>query len=280
MIKMTSRVKVKMVTTIVGLLALCIVSSMYLMKLQRNIGNAIYRTPQPYIMLGLIVLAVISVVVLILKNKGLNQELIGEYAEYYGEIIDRLDSMGLESIIKSEIRDETHLLLCDLQADGRKIEDALGEKFLEDMIYAYGKKNSVLNDFLTGVQFFIAYMFMIQFLMRFKQGVTFFNAHVDVSTIAFFFLMSFVAIPIIYTLRRKALTKRFRNYRYIMVVLSSISIALLFIVFVEILESKFSTVPMVDVFLNESIIVIGNIFTMASLSVVVFLIQWKKVWRS
>lgn len=274
--RMSSRVKVKVISSIVGIVVLFIVSTMYLRTLWEHVGSDMFAMPQPYVAFVLIVLSVVFTMVIVLKNNGFKTMLNGEYEEYYQEFCDRLEALTFSVKAKNEIKDEVQLLLCDLQRDERPIDQSLGEDFLKYMTEAYGKGNSFLMDMLTGIQYFVFYILLIHLLKYFEQGQSFFEVKIDVSLVFFFFIMSFIAVPLIFKVRRKPFSKRWGHYRYMMAAITSLMVAYAFILMVEILESHFGTIPLVDFFLNGEIICIRNILTLIISFALVLLIQWKK----
>lgn len=173
-------------------------------------------------------------------------------------------------------------LFLEAQEDGKKINEVTGEDykaFVDDMVKAYGVKNYLLYDLLTGVQYFIFYIIAVQLILYVEQmgkaGISFFNVEVEYTLILFFIVSAFVAIPAIYYIKRRELQNY--NSRSLLLRLGVVvAIFAGFIIIIKLIRQLLGHLHPVSIFLNEGTVIISSPFMLLLLLAVFGLIFYLK----
>ncbi len=273
--KMNSRTKWLTATAITLTVVLILTIILYETKALK--GGA---TDNGAILLGIIVasVAVLSVIFVFYmrKKKGkLYAILPDSYRDTLDDIMMSISASNMGSLQKRQIEEELLDLFVSAYADGKSVEEAIGDdkkSFIDDITRAHGAKNNFFTYELSGLQYFIVYLLFAQlsdFIRSGSESMSFFDTVTDFSTIALFALLSFVTIPLVMVAYHKAVrSDRFSLAIAGFVALPIISFAI-FIGFNEILIRYFAQTGFGEVFLQDGVVVYaGYIFIVLGLFLV------------
>lgn len=262
--KMKSRTKWLTLTAII--LSVVLILTIVLYETQALKGGA---SDKGAILLGIIVasVAVLSVVFVFYmrkKKQKMYAILSAPYRDLLDDIMISISASNMGSLHKKQIEEELLDLFVSAYADGKKVEEVIGddkEHFIEEITVAYGAKNNFLTYELSGLQYFIIYLLLAQFSDFIRNGsnsVSFFDTVTDFSTITLFGLLSFVTIPLVMFAYHKAV----RSDRFSLAIAGFVAMPVLsfvlFIGFNEVIIRYFSQTAFGKIFLQEGVVVYAN----------------------
>ena len=262
--KMNSRTKWLTVTSVV--LSIVLILTIVLYETQALKGDA---SDNGAILLGIVVasVAVLSVVFVFYmrkKKERMYAHLSEPYRDALDDIMMSISASNMGSLQKKQIEEELLDLFMSAYADGKTVEEAIGddkERFIEEITVAHGAKNNFFTYELSGLQYFIIYLLLAQFSEFIRNGnnpASFFDTVTDFSTIALFGLLSFVTIPLVMVAYHKAL----RSDRFSLAIAGFIAMPVLsFALFIgsnEIIIRYYPQTAFGRVFLQEGVVVYTN----------------------
>lgn len=154
------------------------------------------------IIAGIFILAVGAVGILFYARKKmayrakfLNEEFFTEYEK----ICDMLQGSVLGFLEKKETQKDLLGLLIDAQNSGRTVSQVTGgdtKEFVDKVQDSFGYRNKFLFLILSGIQFSIMYLFMIQIYVWIKAGGSFFEGKAGYDMILLLLPVAFIGVPL------------------------------------------------------------------------------------
>jgi len=226
-------------------------------------GDNLFMSSQVLVAMIVVGLSIVAVFAVYIKNKFRGQfveNLNDDFCVVFEQIEDYVGLSQLNRFEKIDLKGDVLMLFLEAQENGKTPEQVIGDDvftFVEDMVLAYGVRNNFMNDLLTGLQFFVAYLVFVFLLLFFKGQNTFFNIEIDYLLLLFFTIASFIIIPITFSGKRKSIRSKHKrsNLPYLISVFSAIVIAVVFIASVEFLRSRFINIAWVKILMDDGVVV-------------------------
>lgn len=251
---MTKRNKIILFASI--LLALCVITTT-IIYLKYALGINSINIRSLILIIILILISIISVPVVyfskVHKNK-FESMLNNEYFQKYEIIKDAVVNSQLSNISKKEIKEDVLDILITSQKSGKSAEDTIGnpESFSQNIIFAYSKPGrlSILN-IIDGLIYFIFFILGASIFMWFEQSSnSIFEIGIDISMLAFFFLICFIIIPV---------TKKYTSTKNYWMFLLPIASGIFFVLIVELTRRFFYNNEIIKQFLDGAVRMTPNI---------------------
>jgi hypothetical protein len=251
---MTKRNIIVLMTSI--FLALCVIATViigfYYTASKKSINN------NSLIIIGaIILLSIISVFIvyfLKVRKSRFEKMLNNEYFQKYEIIKDAIRNSQLSDITKKEIREDILDLLISAQNSGKSAEDSVGspEIFTMEILLTYSKPGRLaVLSVIDGIIYFILFVLGASIILWLEQsGISFFNTGIDIIIIVFFFIISFILIPVI-----RKLTSTHNYWMFIL----PLAFGIVFILFAEIIRRFFYSNEIVKQFLDGTIRMVPNV---------------------
>lgn len=162
------------------------------------------------------VLAVATLVYVLYKNRQKAQKLkilLPEYLDVYDQVMAHVELSNINVFDKKNIASDVLSLLYEGQLRKDSVEEILGDdvkSFALSVTRALGGKVNWLIHEISGLQYFLGYLLLIKAAdnMDSMKGLSsYLNATVDNSSILLFAVVSFIVIPLIFTLHQKTVFK-------------------------------------------------------------------------
>ncbi|MBN1624509.1 MAG: hypothetical protein JXN10_01375 [Clostridia bacterium] len=171
----------------------------YLVSSRENVGNA-----RIWVAATVILIAVLSVGIVILARKKIKKTaglLNKEYFEVYEMIADSFEGSVLGVMERKETLNDILGLFIDAMNSGKTVEQVTGgdiNEFIRRVKSSFGYRNGVLFGFLSGCQYAILYLFLIQGYewMRDSWNEGFFSASPGYSSIVLLMPIAFFGLPL------------------------------------------------------------------------------------
>lgn len=198
---MTKRNKTVLLASI--FLALCVIATVILNLKYTIHDNAI--NINSLILIGIIILlCVISVpIVYFSKVRKSKFEIMlnNEYFQKYEIIRDAVMNSQLSIAAKKEIKEDVLDILISAQKSGKSAKDTIGnpETFAREILLSYAKPGRLpVLSIIDGIMYFILFMLGVSIFIWFEQtDMSFFKTRININMIIFFFIISFILIPVI-----------------------------------------------------------------------------------
>lgn len=194
------------------------------------------------IMLILILIAVLAIVAMLisrLKLRKSTKNLSPEFFEVYEEISDKLSGSTMSTMERKETMNDILDLFMQADKDKRQVSEVIGnstDDFINSIQSAFGYRSSILFNIITGVQYSVIYLFMVQLLIYMENTSDgFFNQLLDISTIFMLTLLALIGVPFLFHFKRK-------NKLILMIIVPVILLGL-FIAIMETIDKFFLDVP-------------------------------------
>ncbi len=186
------------------------------------------------------VLAVLSMLASRIKMKKSTKNLSPEYFEAYEDISDRLGGSTMSNFERRETMNDILDMFMLANRDNRPVSDVVGndiDYFINQIQNSFGYRSSIFFNLLTGVQYCVIYLFMIQ-ISTYIENIdsSYFAQQINVSMIFLLSLMAFIGLPFLFYFKRK-------NKMLLMLVIP-ISILVLFIAAMETIYKYFMDLPL------------------------------------
>jgi len=188
------------------------------------------------------------------------------YKNALDDIILNISTSNMSFYSKRQIEEELLDLFILAVKDGKKVEDVIGmnkEEFIKDIIKAHGARNNFFTEMLSGLQYFIIYLFLIQIVRYFEDfniNSDFFKIEFDNSTIILFALIAFITIPLIRRYYRIGMNKDKIWVVILAYILIPAATFAMFIGFMEILKSVAEKPGWIKYIVEGSSRVFDNVF--------------------
>ena len=228
---------------------------LYLINSQKSPAGS----PDIIIFVVIILLAVIAVLVTMISRQRMRnnaKNLNAGFFEAYEEIADKLNGSPMSMMEKKETMSDIMGLFILASKDGRSIEDVIGgniDEFVDQIQSAFGYRSKALFNFLTGIQYSVLYLFMIQLSQLLESPSDgFFNVNIDLSGAFILLPVAFIGVPL--------MTNFIRKGKFLPAMITPIALLGVFIAIIETLHKHFSHIPWVLRLVEGSANVIPNIF--------------------
>lgn len=159
-----------------------------------------------WIAVVLIIISIASVVIMILARRSIKYKaklLNEEYYNTYEKIADMMQGSALSYLEKRETQNDILGLLIDAQNSGRKVSEVTGSdltEYVKQVQDSFGYRNKLLFLAISGIQYSIIYLFMIQLYEWVKHGGSFFEAQPGYSSLIVLLPVALVGIPLMRTM--------------------------------------------------------------------------------
>lgn len=251
---MTKRNKIVLLTSI--FLALCVITTVIL-NLKYTIHNDAVNI-NSFILIGVIILLSIisipAVYFLKVRKSKFERMLNNEYFQKYEIIRDGIMNSQLLSFNKKEIREDVLDILISAQKSGKSAEDTIGnpETFTREILIAYAKPGRLpVLSIIDGIIYFVFFVLGASMFIWFEQTDTsFYKTGIDISMLTFFFIISFILIPVI-----RKLTSTHNYWMFILPVAFGVA----YILFAEIIRRFFYNSEIIRQFLDGTVRMVPNI---------------------
>lgn len=185
------------------------------------------------------VLAIVSMLISRLKIRKNTKILSPEFFEVYEEIADKLSGSTMSNMERKETMNDILDLFILADRDNRQVSEVIGDnsdEFINQIQNSFGYRSGILFNLLTGVQYSIIYLFMIQVFIYIENiGNGFFNQQLEISMIFLLSLLAFIGVPFLFYFKRK-------NTLFLMLAVP-IGLLALFIAAMETIDKFFLDVP-------------------------------------
>ena len=265
--KMNKKTKTFFLLSIILSVLLIIIAAAYLVKTHEN--NEL-NTGILIFSMSIICLALLSVLIVFLlrRKKEKQYESLGEdYRDVLDHIILGIQSSNMNAISKKQVEDDLLDLFTQAAADGKKVHDVVDknqENFVEEIIKAHGAKHTFFTYVLSGLQYFIIYLFvahLYEFSKHWNKSSSFFEVSVENSTIFLFALISFITIPVVMAVYRKTINRNRLNLLVISYIAVPVITFIGFILLMEFLPSLSSKSRIIDFLINQSTTIVSGLFS-------------------
>ena len=270
--KMNKKTKTFFLLSIILSVLLIITAAAYLIKTNEN-NNGLNAGILIFSM-SIICLALLSVLIVFLlrRKKEKQYESLGEdYRDVLDHIILGIQSSNMNAISKKQVEDDLLDLFTQAAADGKKVNEVVDknqEKFVEEIIKAHGAKHTFFTYVLSGLQYFIIYLFvahLYEFSKHWNENSAFFEVSVENSTIFLFALISFITIPVVMAVYRKTINRNRLNLLVISYIAVPVITFIGFILLMEFLPSLSSKSSIIDFLINQSTTIVSGLFSIVIL---------------
>jgi len=187
------------------------------------------------------VLAVISMIISRLRIRKNTSNLTPAFFETYEQISDKLQGVAMSNLEKKETLSDILDLFLLASKDKRKVADVVGND-IDDFVYqiqqSFGYRSKLVFNILTGIQYSILYLFMMQGVEYLKSNEnSFYNVGISISMALYLIPLAFIGIPLI--------TNFIRKNKLGLVIVVPLCILVMFIVFMETMHKYFIDIPWV-----------------------------------
>ncbi|MEX1377123.1 MAG: DUF1048 domain-containing protein [Eubacteriales bacterium] len=220
------------------------------------------NSPNPLstiILIIILILAALSVLSMWISRATLRKNtsaLSLEFFEAYEKISDKFHGTAMSGMEKKEILSDILDIFLLADKDNKNLSDVIGQdidQFVVQIQESLGYRSKLIFNLLTGAQYSIVYMLMMQGAEYIKSGTkTFFNMNLSLSLSFFLIGIAFVGIPL--------LTHFIRKNKIVLAALSPIAILALYIAAMEILDKYFINTPWVYRIIEGEINFIPNVW--------------------
>ncbi len=251
---MTKRNKIVLFSSI--FLALCVIGTLIL-NLKYTLDNGAVNI-RSLILIGiLLVLSIISVPVVYfgkVRKSKFEEMLNTEYFQKYEIIKDTVRNSQLSNAAKKEIKEDVLDMLISAQKSGRKADDAVGspEDFSRNILVAYAKPGRFpILSIIDGIVFFLFLTLGASIFLWFEQmNQSLFETGVDILMLTFFFIISFIILPV-----TKKLTSTHNYWMFLLPITSGI----VFVIIAELIRKFFYNNEIIRQFLDGTVRMIPSI---------------------
>ena len=214
--------------------------------------------PDNIIMILIIVIALLAVLAMLfarLKLKKNTSALSPKFFEAYEEIADRLNGIPMSGMEKRETLSDIldFFLLAD--KDGRSVNQVIGEsidEFVSQIQNSFGYRSKLLHIILTGIQYSVLYLFMLQGASYLEYpNAGFFNLEISISTSLLLLPIAFVGVPL--------MTGLIRKNKPALAIIIPIGIFAFYIAAMETIHAFFLDIPLVYKFAEGHVNAIPNV---------------------
>ena len=251
---MTKRNKIVLFSSI--FLALCVIIGL-ISNLKYTLTDDSINIRSLVLIGILLLLSIISIPVVYFGkvHKSKFEKLLSdEYFQKYEIIRDAVMNSQLSNIAKKEIKEDVLDMLISSQKSGRKAEDIIGnpETFFRSILLAYAKPGRLtVLSVIDGIVYFSFLILGASIILWFEQASrSLFEIGIDISMLTFFFIISFILIPI---------TKKLTSTRNYWMFLSPIGFGLAFVLFAEIIRRFFYDIEIIRLLLDGTVRMVPNI---------------------
>ena len=264
---MNKKTKTFFLLSIILSVLLIITAAAYIIKTNENNG---LNTGILIFSISIICLAILSVLIVFLlrRKKEKQYESLGEdYRDVLDHIMLGIQSSNMNAISKKQVEDDLLDLFTQAAADGKKVNEVVDknqEKFVEEIIKAHGAKHTFFTYVLSGLQYFIIYLFvahLYEFSKHWNKSSSFFEVSVENSTIFLFALISFITIPVVMAVYRKTINRNRLNLLVISYIAVPVITFIGFILLMEFLPSQSSKSRIIDFLINQSTTIVSGLFS-------------------
>ena len=151
---------------------------------------------------GIFILAVGAVALMFYTRKRISYQaklLNEEFFAEYEKVCDRLQGSVLGFIERRETQKDILGLFIDAQNSGRTVVQVTGgdtEAFVKKVQDSFGYRNKFIFLIISGIQFSIMYLFMIQLYVWLKAGGSFFEAEGGYDMMVLLLPVAFIGVPL------------------------------------------------------------------------------------
>ena len=265
--KMNKKTKIFLLLSIILSVLLIITAVAYSIK--KNENNEL-NTGILIFSMSIICLALLSVLIVFLlrRKKEKQYESLGEdYRDVLDHIMLGIQSSNMNAISKKQVEDDLLDLFTQAAADGKKVNEVVDknqEKLVEEIIKAHGAKHTFFTYVLSGLQYFIIYLFvahLYEFSKHWNKSSSFFEVSVENSTIFLFALISFITIPVVMAVYRPTINRNRLNLFVISYIAVPVITFIGFILLMEFLPSQSSKSRIIDFLINQSTTIVSGLFS-------------------
>jgi len=174
-----------------------------------------------------------------MKLRKNTKHLSPEYFEVYEEISDKLNSSTMSTLERKEIMSDILDLLILAGKDNRQVSEVVGsdtDEFINQIQSSFGYRSSIIFNLITGIQYSIIYLFMIQTFIYIENiGKSFYIMQLEISMIFLLSLMAFIGVPFLFYFKRKN--------KLLLMLTIPVALLILFIALMETISKYFYDVP-------------------------------------
>jgi DNA-binding ferritin-like protein (Dps family) len=202
------------------------------------------------------VLAIVSMVVSRMRIRKNTSNLSAEFFSVYEEISDKLGGAMMGAMEKKETLSDILDLFLLADHDGRKVTQVIDgdvDAFIDQIQQSFGYRNKWIFMMLSGVQYCMLYLFMLQGANYIKAlpNASFFDVTISLSSFIYLIPLAFIGIPLIKHFMKK--NKFFWVVGVPLIILGS------FIAMMETMYKYFTHIPWVQVLLDGEVNCVPNI---------------------
>ena len=274
---MTKRNKIVLFSSI--FLALCVIIGL-ISNLKYTLTDDSINIRSLVLIGILLLLSIISIPVVYfgkVRKSKFERLLSDEYFQKYEIIRDAVMNSQLTNIAKKEIKEDVLDMLISSQKSGRKAEDIIGnpETFSKNILLAYAKPGRLpVLSVIDGIVYFSFLILGASIILWFEQASrSLFEIGIDISMLTFFFIISFILIPV---------TRKLTSTRNYWMFLLPIGFGLVFVLFAEIIRRFFYDNEIIRQLLDGTVRMVPNIFILIIyiilISVALFLKSYIRRW--
>lgn len=200
-------------------------------------------------------LAILSMLVSRMKLRKNTKNLSPEYFEAYEEISDMLNGVAMSNMEKKETMTDILDLFLLADKDEKKVSEVVGKninEFVEQIQDSFGYRSKVFFHFLTGVQYSVLYIFMMQGaeFLKAENGLGFFGQEIAISLPLLLIPLAFFGIPLMVNFIRKS--------KLVLAMIVPIVLMGIFIAVMETLNKFYLHIPWVYTLVEGHINVMPN----------------------
>lgn len=261
---MTKRNKIVLLSSI--FLALCVIATVILnLKLTAR-NNAI--NTESLILTGIIIfIGIISIPVVYfskVRKSKFERILDREYFKKYEIVKDAVLNSQLSNISKKEIIEDVLDILISAQKSGKSAEKAVEdpETFSREILLAYARPGRLpILSIIDGILYFIFFVIGASLFLWFEQIETsLFNTGIDIGMLVFFFIISFILVPVI---------KKLASTQNYWIFIIPLAFGIIFVILAEIARRFFYDYEIIRLLLDGTVRMIPNIFILALYAVLI-----------
>lgn len=202
------------------------------------------------------VLAILSMAISRMKLRRNTKNLSPEYFEVYEEISDMLNGVNMSNMEKKETMSDILDLFLLADKDGRKVTEVVGssiEDFVEQIQNSFGYRSKVVFHFLTGVQYSVLYIFMMQGaeFLKGKNDFGFFGQKIAISLPLLLIPLAFFGVPLMVNFIRKN--------KLVLAMIVPVALMGIFIAIMETLDKFFLHIPWIYTLAEGHINIMPNV---------------------
>ena len=206
------------------------------------------------------------------------------YKDVLDDIMITIAASNMSVFSKKQVEEELLNIFVQACSDKKSVERVIGastEQFVNDVIQAHGARNNFFTYELSGVQYFIMYLFLVQgieYIKNLETNIEFFNTGIENSTILLFGILAFITIP----LTRFVYQVGARKSRFSIILSAYIFVPVFtvggFIAIMEfgVIEKLFGEMAWTEALMEKSSIVISNGYILVGIASCVGIAWWLK----